>query len=203
VIEGNPPLQKWNGLHLQLRAKDVAAPLTKRSNTATIAPDGMFTIRGVIEGLYQVHMTASAGSIPSDLYISGMRQGALDIGNEGTIDVRESMLPLEIRISSGAGSIRGVVEEPGGSVPPNAEVVLVPQFPRRQNVLFYDRTRIDDKGQFHFQGIAPGEYKVFAFEQLPDTAERNPAFIARYETLGQVVNVSSSATTEIRIRILP
>src|SRR4026208_512877 len=147
-------------------------------------------------------MTASLGNIPSDLYISGMRQGGLDIRNEGTIDVRTSMLPLEIRLSSGAGSIRGVVDALGSSVASNAEVVLVPQFSRRQNVMFYDRTRIDDKGQFTFQGIAPGEYKVFAFEQLPDTAERNPAFIARYETLGQTVIVNASTTAEIRIRLL-
>ena len=203
VIEGSSPLRSWNALHLQLRAKDIAAPLTQRSNTATIASDGMFTIRGVIEGVYQVHITASAGSISSGLYISSMKLGALDIRNEGTIDVRASMLPLEIRLSPGAGSIRGAVEAPGGRVSPNADVVLVPQFSRRENVMFYDRTRSDDKGQFTFQGIAPGEYKVFAFEQLPDTAERNPAFMARYETLGQTVDVNSSATAEIRIRLLP
>jgi hypothetical protein len=68
--------------------------------------------------------------------------------------------------------------------------------------MFYDRTVIDDKGRFKFQGIAPGEYKVFAFEQLLDTAEQNPAFIARYETLGQTITVSSNSATEVRVRLL-
>jgi hypothetical protein len=57
-------------------------------------------------------------------------------------------------------------------------------------------------GEFRFEGIAPGEYKVFAFEQLPDTAERNPEFIARYETLGQSVSVNAGATVEMRVRVL-
>ena len=68
--------------------------------------------------------------------------------------------------------------------------------------MFYDRTVIDDKGRFKFQGIAPGEYKVFAFEQLADTAEQNPAFLARYETLGHAVTVNSKSSTEIRVRLL-
>ena len=68
--------------------------------------------------------------------------------------------------------------------------------------MFYDRMIADEKGQFKFQGIAPGEYKVLAFEQLADTAELNPAFIARYETLGQPVMVNSRSTSEIRVRLL-
>jgi hypothetical protein len=112
------------------------------------------------------------------------------------------MLPLEITIASGAGIIQGTVEAPGGGVPVHADIVLVPQMARRANVMFYDRTVIDDKGQFKFQGIAPGEYRVFAFEQLADTAEQNPAFLARYETLGHAVTVNSKSTTEIRVRVL-
>jgi hypothetical protein len=68
--------------------------------------------------------------------------------------------------------------------------------------MFYDRTISDEKGQFTFTGIAPGEYKVFAFEQLPDTAEQNPTFIARYETLGLTVAVNPRTTTDIRTRLL-
>jgi hypothetical protein len=57
-------------------------------------------------------------------------------------------------------------------------------------------------GRFSFEGIAPGEYKVFAFEQLQDSAEQNASFIARYETLGQSVTVRSESTTETRARLL-
>jgi hypothetical protein len=192
----------WSGLHLQLRAKDTTIPLMGRSNLAAIAPDGTFTIRDVSEGLYQVYLTASSRSVSPDLYISGMRQGALDIRNEGSVDVRASMLPLEITLSTGAGSIRGIVEAPAGGPPAHADVVLVPAFSRRSNLMFYDRTISDEKGQFTFTGIAPGEYKVFAFEQLADTAEQNPTFIARYETLGLTVTVNPGTTTDIRSRLL-
>jgi hypothetical protein len=68
--------------------------------------------------------------------------------------------------------------------------------------LFYDRTIIDDQGQFVFQGVAPGDYKVLAFERLADTAERNPAFIARYEALGSSVTVKPRFTADVRVRLI-
>ena len=192
----------WSALHLQLRAKSTTIPLMGRSNLAAIAADGTFTIRDVSEGLYQVYLSASSRSVSPDLYISGMRQGARDIRNEGSIDVRPSMLPLEITLSAGAGAIRGIVDAPAGGPPAHADVVLVPAFSRRSNLMFYDRTISDEKGQFTFTGIAPGEYKVFAFEQLADTAEQNPTFMARYETLGLSVTVNPGSTTDIRTRLL-
>ncbi len=172
-----------------------------RSNLASIAADGTFSIRDVCEGLYEVYVNASSRSVSPDLYVSGMRQGALDIRDEGSIDVRASVLALEITLSAGAGTIRGIVEAPAGSPAAHADVVLVPAVSRRSNLMFYDRTIIGEKGQFTL-GIAPGEYKVFAFEQLADTAEQNYSFIARYETLGLSVTVNPGSTMDIRTRLL-
>ncbi|HET9942547.1 MAG TPA: hypothetical protein VFR05_04360, partial [Terriglobia bacterium] len=163
---------------------------------------GTFVIRGVFEGRYQLYLSASSRGASSDLYVAGIRQGAQDLRNTGVIDVRGSTLPIEIQLKAGAGIIQGVVEGPAGTVPPYADVVLVPQFPFRENVLFYGQTTISDKGQFKFEGVAPGEYKVFAFERLADTAEQNAAFIGRYETLGEAVTARPQATTEIKVRLV-
>jgi hypothetical protein len=202
TIRGIDSFRAWTSLHLQLRAKDVAIPLTTRSNIANVADDGTFTIRGAIEGNYQPYLGASSGAIPQGFYISEMRQGARDIRDDGTVDVRAGMQPLEIVLSLGSGRIRGVVEAPGGIAPPRADVVLIPQFSRRQNAMFFDRTVINAKGEFEFDGIAPGEYKIFAFERLPDSAERNVQFLAQYETLGTVAQVSSSSALDVRVRLL-
>jgi hypothetical protein len=195
ALSGDPTPKNWSPFFLQLRARDATVPLTNRSNSATIAPDGAFSIRNVVEGRYQLYIGAIPGSLSSDLYISGIRQGGVDIRDEGTVDVRPYTPPIEITVSTGTGKIHGVAEG-------RAHVVLVPQLSRRKNVMFYDRVVTDAKGEFRFEGIAPGEYKVFAFEELPDTAEQNPEFIARYETLGQSVTVNSGATVETRVRVL-
>ena len=202
LFEGPWPAGNLPGIQLQLRARDATIPLMSRSNTAAIAADKSFVIHGVPAGRYFVHLARSSRANTASWYVSGLRQGTVDIRNDGIVDIRAATLPLEITISAGAGTVRGVVDAPGGVVPPRADVVLVPHFSLRANPLFYDRTGIDDMGHFTFEGIAPGEYKVFAFEQLQDSAEQNALFIARYETLGQSVTVRSGSTTETRARLL-
>jgi len=202
TVKGEGSGEKRRPLQIQLRSRDVPVPLTGRTGTAVFAPDGTFSIRDVVEGRYQLYVGASPGTIPGDLYISAIRQGGVDLQDEGSVEVRPGVQPIEITLSSGAGTIEGSAENALGGVPARADVVLVPHVSRRQNVMYYDRTTIDDKGRFTFSGIAPGEYKVFAFEQLADGAEQNPEFIARYETLGQSVMVNSSTTKEVRVRLL-
>ena len=183
--------------YLQLRASDAAVPLTRRSNSAAILADGTFAIRNVVEGRYHVYIAPGPG-----LYVSAIRQGAMDIRDEGMVEVRRYTDPIEIILSPNPGKIHGAVEGQTGALQGRAHVVVVPQFSRRRNPLFYSRTTAGSSGEFTFEGLAPGEYKVFAFEQLPDTAEQNPEFIARYETLGQSVTVNSGATVETRARLL-
>jgi hypothetical protein len=196
------PFEKWRAISMELRSRDVPVPLMGRSGIASIRPDGTFTIGKVVEGRYQLYIGAATGAIPPDLYISAVRQAGLDLQDEGTIDVRDGMPQIEITLSSGAGLIEGTVENALGSVPARADVVLVPQLSRRKNVMYYDRTTIDSKGRFMFTGIAPGEYKVFAFDQLADSAERNQEFLVRYETLGESVTISSTAPKQVRVRVL-
>ena len=201
IIEDNNASQVPSGVQFHLRPEDAAVPLMTRTSPATVAADGTFVIKDVFEGRYQLHMTVLPRTF-SDLYIAAIRQGAQDLRNDGIIDVRQSMLPLEIRFRSGAGIVQGVVEGTGGALPAHAAVVLVPNVPMRENVLFYDRTTSTETGQFKFERVAPGEYKVFAFERLPDTAEQNSRFISRYETLGKPVTVNSRAATEVRVPLV-
>jgi hypothetical protein len=203
LVKDNLAYTQWRPIQIQLRSRDVPVPLITRSGSAVFQPDGTFSIRDVVEGRYQLYLGATRGATPpGDLYISGLRQGGLDLQDDGTIDVRPGMQPIEITLSSDAGKIEGSVENAIGGVPSQADVVLVPPIQWRRNILYYGRTTIDAKGHFSFTGIAPGEYKVFAFEQLADDAELNLQFLSRYETFGQGVTVSSSATKEVRVRLL-
>jgi len=202
TVKENLAYDRWKAIRIHLRSRDVPVPLTARSGTATFQADGTFSIPDVVEGRYQIYLGAAAGTIPGDLYIAALRQGGSDLQDEGTIEVRPGMQPIEITLATGAGKVEGFVESGLGGIPARADVVLVPAFARRRNIMYYDRTTIDAKGRFTFSGIAPGEYKVFAFEQLADDAEQNPEFLARYDTLGQEVTVASGITREMRIRLL-
>src|SRR6185295_18965182 len=91
VVKNNLDFEKWRGIHLELRSREAAVPLTSRPGSASFQPDGTFVIRNAVEGRYQLYVGAASGAIPSDLYIAEIRQGGLDIQDEGTVDVRPGM----------------------------------------------------------------------------------------------------------------
>ena len=80
---------------------------------------------------------------------------------------------------------------------------LVPQGPRHDNPLFYVRGQSAADGTFSLTGIAPGEYKLYAFEVLPISADENAGFMSEYESSGRVVSVrENSAITDISLALI-
>jgi hypothetical protein len=56
-----------------------------------------------------------------------------------------------------------------------------------------------------FSAVAPGEYKVFAWERLPFGfgAEEDAEFLAKYEQRGRVVTLSDGETADIQVTVIP
>jgi hypothetical protein len=67
---------------------------------------------------------------------------------------------------------------------------------RRANPQSYKRVLADDQGGFAFDGIRPGNYKVFAWNALPQgQAEQNPSFLVPYESLGTNTTIEPGPNT--------
>jgi hypothetical protein len=66
---------------------------------------------------------------------------------------------------------------------------VVPNAPRRQRGDLYKFVSTDDLGSFQLRGLAPGEYKLFAFERVEEGAWQDPEFIKLFEDLGTSLRV--------------
>jgi hypothetical protein len=75
-----------------------------------------------------------------------------------------------------------------------ATVVLVPQTPRRPDL--FKTAMSDAGGNFAFRGVAPGDYKVFAWEQVPNNAWMNQDFMRKYDALGQILAVRAGNSVD-------
>jgi hypothetical protein len=97
-----------------------------------------------------------------------------------------------------------VVRDASQKVFASARVILVPTGPtRRQNLMLYKQATSDNSGNFTINGIAPGDYKVFAWELVPNSAWMNAEFIAEHESRGQAVSIGSAAITNFEVKLIP
>jgi hypothetical protein len=111
-----------------------------------------------------------------------------------------SSTPIEIVLGLNSGKVEGHVVNKSKQVEGNVPVVLVPAFDRNRGDLFR-KVVTDAKGAFRIAGIAPGQYKLFSWEDVLDGAWRDPDFLRTYEARGVSVNIESarSATTEVEV----
>jgi len=108
-------------------------------------------------------------------------------------------------MSAGAGTLGGqVVDYKGGSVV-GAKIVLVPTDPvLRQRKDRYGFSYSDASGAFLVQGVPPGSYTAFAFEQIEPDIYFDPEFNDRVSRQGMPVEVSygSSRTMDRALNVL-
>jgi hypothetical protein len=164
-----------------------------------VTADGSFELANVPEGRYRL---ALERALPPGTYLADVRQGAASIYADSTIWVGTAdPTPLEFILRRDGGIIQGTVEVQGREVE-SAVVALVPEASHRQNLMLY-RSVGAPAGQFRIDGVAPGRYKVFAWEYLPEGAELNARFMAPFENDGYAVIVDPRQVANIVVQRIP
>src|SRR4051812_19126342 len=75
--------------------------------------------------------------------------------------------PIDIVLSPNAGLVEGSVQNDKQQPSVGATVVLVPQEKeRRDQMSYYKNVTTDQHGRFTVKNLDPGEYKVFAWEDV-------------------------------------
>jgi hypothetical protein len=193
-----------SSIRVQLMPDDTAAKIPAyqqvSGRSAPVDAAGAFSVPAVPEGRFRV--SAIAG-LPQDMYLADVRQSALSVFDTG-FDVNSgNSAPLEIVLGAGAGTVTGVVVDGPTKVVPGATVVLVPETRRRSNRALYASAISDSSGRFTLRGVAPGDYKIFAWESIPTFAHVNAAFMAKHEDRGKVVHVGQQGTVSAELTLIP
>jgi hypothetical protein len=161
---------------------------------------GAFMIPAVQAGHF--HALVGAGLSP-DYYLADIRQGGVSVFDSGFDVGKESPLPIQVIINSGARTVEGTVKDSRGKPVAGATAVLVPPQERRHNRALYFTAKSDAMGHFKIQGVAPGNYSLFSWQDMPDGAYFNDRFVSRNEEAGRKVNVVQASTTGADITMIP
>ena len=130
---------------------------------ARVRSDGSFVIQNVADGSYRVGVYGMS----EDFFLKSGRAGDEDLLDAGlAISRGQSPGSLELVVSSAAGRVDGVVFGEQKQPFSGASVVLVPDPPYRSRTELYKTTTTDQTGGFTLRGIAQGEYKLFAWEEI-------------------------------------
>jgi hypothetical protein len=175
-----------------LRRLGVALP-------ADIAADGSFNIQqGCPDGYFRLSVAPLGG----DLYVEDIRQGGSSIYDSGFEIRGRNPDPIQVIIKSGGGTLDGTVQDGSGKPVIGGTVALVPAA-RRQNDALYHMSRADSTGAFIIRGIAPGDYRMFAWDVLPPGAHTNAAFLQKYEERAIAVTIAPGAKVTSKVTAIP
>jgi hypothetical protein len=178
------------GIEVVLEATDAPLPRPAR---ARADEHGKFAFADLAPGHYAVHVLA-----PEQFYVRSARNRGADVLESG-IDVGAVPSTLLIALGNSGASVSGTVRGTDGSAMPGATVALVPALPRFSR---YKEVTADQFGEFHFLGVAPGDYKVFAWEQVATGAYQDGAWLKRYETRGQAVEAKPGGHETLALKAI-
>jgi len=160
--------------------------------------DGTFRLDRVLAGEYRPIVTVVGHYVKDLRFENGDALNSL-------IELTESRSEgptLEVILSPNVAQIDGVVTDDKNQTLPGVQAVLVPNQNRDRTDLF-KAAATDQSGRFVIRDVAPGDYKLFAWDALDNFGYFEPDFIRRYESAGKAVHVDESAHLNIDTKVIP
>jgi hypothetical protein len=166
--------------------------------------DGSFVLEGVPPGDFRVTLgfPGPRSSLPPDAYVESMRLGTADVLEGGLHLSGQPRDGLEIVIGANGGGVSGAVVNGGRDPVSNATVVAVPDASDRHRADRYKSVSSDASGRFHIQGLAPGSYSLFAWEDIEEGAWQDPDFLRLYESRGASVRIRDGSDENIQLTVI-
>jgi hypothetical protein len=164
---------------------------------AQFSTTSQFVINDLIDGNYQVVVS----DLPPGTYVKSIRFGPIDALN-GRVHIDSRTVDrIQIVLSTNAGALEGIVVSENREPLANVPVALVPDATRRHRADLYRSARTDESGLFRLEAIPPGDYSVFAWEDIEDGLWRDPEFIQHNAATGRTVRVTEGGRGNIEVPV--
>ena len=188
---------KMTGLRVQLQPKRIG--VFGGGAGAQASETGTFTVKGVNPESYDVQVFGA----PDTHYVKTVRWGQADVTETG-LDLSQGITAaeFEITLAAGAATVDGSVQNDKQQPASSATIVLIPQGSRTENAQYYKLTTSDQTGAFSLKGVVPGEYRVFAFDQIESGAQMDPEFMKPFESKGERVSLKENGHESLKLKLI-
>ncbi len=165
---------------------------------AGIGEDGTFVASNLGSGVFRAVLNAREG-----FFIRSARSGSRNVLREG-VDTRPASIdPLEITVGFSTAEIQGSVIDAQDKPAAGTQVVLIPNTDRAMRVDLFRKTSADPLGRFAIHGVAPGDYKLFAWDDIEPYVYFDPAFLELYESRGTPIHVEQNGRARVTLKSFP
>jgi hypothetical protein len=164
-------------------------------SSGQIQSDGTFAIPDVAPQTYRVMVERR----PAGLYLKSLRLGDRDVSAEDRIDVTPGGGALALVFGNDPGTLEGTVQSAG----PGPAPVIVTLAPDGRLTGRSDLVQTVDTeepgGSFHLESVAPGDYKVFAWELADKDMAESPEFRGLCESKAAAITVHAGEHQTARL----
>jgi len=170
----------------------------RQFNASTgIKPDASFTFEAAAPVAYDISIDRTPG-----VYLKTVLMGRQPLA-QPRIDAAEKLEPLTVVLGADVGELEGVVRNSKGDLVPRARVDAIPDGDHAKRPDFNRSTFSDENGQFKITDLPPGQYKIFAWENVPDGAPQDPEFRKPFGDQVVAVTIPPSARVNLNTIAIP
>jgi hypothetical protein len=181
----------------KLSGMEIMLATPGRGASASVKEDGGFAFRNVEPNTYRVNVNRNGPA----LYMKSARWGSADV-TDSPLDLTSGVpdrTELTIVLGADGAEIGGKVmndKEPAEG----ARVTLIPT--TRRSPQFFRNATAGSDGAFHFFAIAPGTYRLIAWNKVNVNAVMyDPDFLRGYDTAGETITVDAGQKKDVELKV--
>jgi protocatechuate 3,4-dioxygenase beta subunit len=163
---------------------------------------GNFEWKNVIPGNYVVQVYGGDGQ---GFFLKSATLGGRDIATGFTAS---GPATLDLLVSYKGGTVEGMVVEKEKDVDndhpvANATVVAVPEEKYRKLPDRFVTGSTDQQGRFTIRGLAPGSYRLYAWQDMEEGIWRDPDFLKSQDANGTALKVEEGSRQQVELKLSP
>lgn len=167
---------------------------------APVAQDGTFQWTNVPPGNYLIQL-GSESNTTYDWFLKSLVVAGRTT-DLSTISVDGGMIALDVVASANGGIIEGVVTDAHGQAVADAVIVAAPEPSLRARREQFHKTISDQNGRFSLHAIAPGQYTLFAWDNVDGDAYYDPEFLKNYEQQASSLEITEGARKSVQLPVI-
>jgi hypothetical protein len=147
------------------------------------------------------------------LQVNGLPEGyyvkSVKLGGQEVVETGFELLPgvdasgLTVTLSPDAARVDGGVTDDRGAPSTGATVVIVPVSKyRREAMLSFPTASTDQHGRFSLPNLAPGDYLLFAWDDVEPGAWQDPNFLELFEEQATKVKLQPKDIQNVDLKLL-